>query len=140
MRAAVSPGGARPILVVDDDAAVRQLLIGLLTEEGYRVLDAPDGAAALARVQVTAPSLILLDMRMPVLDGWEFARRYRAGPGPHAPIICVTAAVDAGAVAARGAQIGAVASLSKPFDLDELLAVVRRHVAPAPPAPPAPPA
>ena len=64
---------------------------------------------------------------MPVLNGWEFARRYRARPGPHAPIVCVTAAAGAAAVAARGAQVGAVASLGKPFDLEELLALVRRY-------------
>ena len=121
------PLGARPVLVVDDEEPVRRLLVWLLTEEGYAVLEAPDGAVALAWVDAAAPSLILLDMRMPVIDGWEFARRYRARPGPHAPLVCVTAAVDA---AARGAQIGAVATLSKPFDLDELLAVVRRYAPP----------
>ena len=122
------PGAARPILVVDDDEPVRRLLFWALTDEGYSVVEAPDGAVALARAQEAPPGLILLDMRMPVLDGWAFARRYRARPGPHAPIICVTAAADAAAVAARGAQIGAVASLGKPFDLDELLALVRRYV------------
>ena len=114
--------------MVDDDEAVRRLLFWALTDEGYAVADAPDGAVALARARAAPPGLILLDMRMPVLDGWAFARRYRARPGPHAPIICVTAAVDA---AARGAQIGAVATVSKPFDLEELLAAVRRAV-PAP--------
>jgi len=126
MRPPRPPSGARPILVVDDDAALRRIVVALLTEEGYAVLEAPDGAAALARARAVPPSLILLDMRMPVMTGWEFAGRYRGQPGPHAPIICVTAAPDA---AARGAQIAAAASLSKPFDLDELLAVVRRHVA-----------
>jgi two-component system chemotaxis response regulator CheY len=127
MRPAPPPGAARPILVVDDDEAVRRLLSWALTDEGYAVLEAPDGAVALARAQEAAPGLILLDMRMPVLDGWAFARRYRARPGPHAPIVCVTAALDPAAAAARGAQIGAVATLSKPFDLDDLLAVVRRY-------------
>ena len=122
------PAGARPILLVDDDEAVRRFLFWALTDEGYAVVEAPDGAVALARVHEAAPGLILLDMRMPVLNGWEFARRYRARPSPHAPIICVTAAADAAAVAARGAQIGAVASLSKPFDLEELLALVRRYL------------
>ena len=122
------PGAGRPILVVDDDAPLRRLLFWALTDEGYAVVEAPDGAVALARAQEAPPGLILLDMRMPVLDGWAFARRYRARPGPHAPIICVTAAADAAAVAARGTQIGAVASLGKPFDLDELLALVRRYV------------
>jgi CheY-like chemotaxis protein len=126
MRPALPPGAARPILVVDDDATIRRLLFWALTDEGYAVLEASDGAIALVRVQATAPSLILLDMRMPRMDGWEFARRYRQLPAPHAPLVCLTAAVDA---AARGAQIGAVATLGKPFDLDALLAVVRRHVA-----------
>jgi two-component system chemotaxis response regulator CheY len=130
MRSPLPPGGSRPILVVEDDESLRRLLFWTLTEEGYSVMEASDGAVALARVHEAAPGLILLDMRMPVLDGWEFARRYRARPGPHAPIICVTAAVDAAEVAARGTQIGAVASLSKPFDLDELLALVRRHLLP----------
>jgi CheY-like chemotaxis protein len=70
---------------------------------------------------------------MPVLDGWAFARRSRAlppaPPGPRAPLVCLTAAVDA---AARGAQIGAAAVVSKPFDLDELVAVVGRHALPPP--------
>ena len=118
----------RPILVVDDEELLRVFITAALADEGYSVLAAPDGAAALALVHEAAPSLIVLDMRMPVLDGWGFARRYRALPGPHAPIICVTAAVDA---AARAAEIGAPATLSKPFDLDELFALVRHYV-PAP--------
>jgi two-component system, chemotaxis family, chemotaxis protein CheY len=130
MRQPPPPSGARPILVVDDDAALRRIVFALLTEEGYSVMEAPDGAAALARAREVTPGLILLDMRMPVMNGWEFARRYRAQPPPHAPIICVTAAADAAAVAARGAQIGAVASLSKPFDLDDLLALVERYAPP----------
>ena len=68
--------------MVDDDEAVRRLLFWLFADEGYSVLAAPDEAAALARVREAAPSLILLDMRLPVLDGWEFARRYRAGYAP----------------------------------------------------------
>jgi CheY-like chemotaxis protein len=130
MRQPRPPSGARPILVVDDDATLRRLLFWALTDEGYSVMEAPDGAVALARAHEAAPGLILLDMRMPVMDGWEFARRYHARPGPHAPIVCVTAAADAAAVAARGAQIGAVASLSKPFDLEELLALVGRYAPP----------
>ena len=124
MRPTPPPGRPRPILVVDDDAAIRRVVAAVLADEGYTVAEAPDGGAALARARAAPPRLILLDMRMPGMDGWEFARRYRRRPGPHAPIICVTAAVDA---AARGAQIGAVAALAKPFDLDELVALVGRH-------------
>ena len=119
-----------PVLVVDDEAAIRGVVVAALAEEGYAVAAAADGAAALAQVRAAPPCLILLDLRMPGMSGWEFARRYRARPGPRAPLVCVTAAVDA---AARGAQVGAVAALGKPFDLDELLAVVARHALPRPP-------
>jgi two-component system, chemotaxis family, chemotaxis protein CheY len=127
---------ARPVLVVDDEAALRDLVVATLTEEGYAVAAAPDGAAALALVRAAPPCLVLLDLRMPGMDGWEFARRYRAlppaPPGPRAPLVCVTAAVDA---AAWGAQIAAAATLSKPFDLDELVAVVDRYALLAPRGP-----
>ena len=113
-----------PVLVVDDEAAIRGVVVAALAEEGYAVAEAADGAAALASVRAAPPCLILLDLRMPGMNGWEFARRYRARPGPRAPLVCVTAAVDA---AAWGAQVGAVAALGKPFDLDELLALVARH-------------
>ncbi len=128
-------GALHPVLVVDDEGPVRGFLVLALALEGYAVVEAPDGAAALARVHEAAPCLILLDMRMPVMDGWEFARRYRALPGPHAPIVCLTAAATEADAAARGAQIGAAACLSKPFDLDELLAVVGRYVPPPGPPP-----
>jgi CheY-like chemotaxis protein len=119
------------VLVVDDDAAIRRVIAAALADEGYAVAQAGDGAAALTVVRAAPPGLILLDMRMPVMDGREFARRYRALPGPRAPIVCVTATVDA---LARGAQIDAAATVGKPFDLDELVAVVGRYVLP-PPAP-----
>ncbi len=125
----------RPVLVVDDEGPVRGFVALALALEGYAVVEAPDGTAALARVHETPPCLILLDMRMPVMDGWEFARRYRALPGPHAPIVCLTAAATEADAAARGTQIGAVASLSKPFDLDDLLVVVGRY-GPPPGGPP----
>jgi CheY-like chemotaxis protein len=121
----------RPVLVVDDDAAIRRVVAAALADEGYAVVQAADGDAALAAVRAAPPCLILLDMRMPGMDGWEFARRYRAllppPPGPSAPLVCVTAAVDA---AAWGAQVGAAATVGKPFDLDDLLAVVARHALP----------
>ena len=115
---------AKRILVVDDDSDIRDLIEIVLAGEGYDVRTAADGVAALEVVEQSPPKLILLDMRMPVLDGWEFARRYRAGPGPHAPIVVLTAARDA---AARAAEIGADGYLGKPFNVVELVQLVGQH-------------
>jgi CheY-like chemotaxis protein len=111
------------VLVVDDDPSIRDFVEAALEEEGYGVLTAPDGEAALALVE-SKPCAVLLDMRMPVLDGWGFAEAYRERPEPRAPIVVMTAAEDAEAWAE---EIGAAGVLAKPFRLDELLAVVAHH-------------
>lgn len=116
-----------PILIVDDDEGIRDIVAMALTDEGYRVVTAEHGAAALQAIARQPPAVILLDMRMPVMDGWEFARLYRQGPGPHAPIIVVTAARDA---SARAAQIDAEGVLAKPFGMVALLQVVSEFTSP----------
>jgi CheY-like chemotaxis protein len=113
-----------PILVVDDDESIRAFVSVALTDEGYTVVTATNGVAALEAVRLQRPMVILLDMRMPVMDGWEFSRAYHTTPPPHAPIIVVTAARDA---AGRAAQIQAEGYLAKPFELDDLLAMVGRY-------------
>lgn len=109
--------------MVEDDAGIAELVELALTEVGHRVLVAPNGRAALDVLDRGPVDLVLLDMLMPVMDGWEFARVYRGRPGPLAPIVVMTAAADA---AGRGAEIGSHAVLSKPFGLSELYAVVDR--------------
>jgi two-component system, chemotaxis family, chemotaxis protein CheY len=118
------------ILVIDDDATVRAYVDMALEEIGHEVLAAEHGAAALTLLdaQAAMPDVILLDMRMPKMDGWEFARLYQARPGPKVPIVVMTAAQDA---AGRAAQIHADSYLAKPFDLDDLYDCVARHVSPA---------
>jgi two-component system, chemotaxis family, chemotaxis protein CheY len=117
--------GPGPVLVVDDDESIRQFIRLALTMEGYEVLTAADGQAALDAVTARPPRLILLDMRMPVMDGWGFARAYRQRPGPHAAIVVLTAARDA---AASAAAVEADDFLPKPFELKELLRLVARLV------------
>jgi len=115
------------ILVVDDDTSIRSFVEMALDGEGYAVSTANNGAQALVVTGEVQPDLILLDMRMPIMDGWTFARRYRDQAGPHAPIVVITAATDAGE---RAAEIQADGYLGKPFDLDELLGLVSRYTAP----------
>jgi CheY-like chemotaxis protein len=122
------PGAS--ILVVEDDQEIRDFLALVLEGEGYAVRTAPNGAVALELIGEAPPQLILLDMRMPVMDGWAFARAYRGRPGPHAPILVMTAARDA---AERAQEIEADGYVAKPFDLDHLLSLVRRFTAPGEP-------
>ena len=114
----------RRVLVVDDDESIRELVEMALSSEGHLVMTAPHGAAALDVIARTPPDVILLDMKMPVMDGWEFARAYRQVPGQHAPIVVVTAAQDA---ASRAAEVAADGHLPKPFDLEDLFRVVDEH-------------
>jgi two-component system chemotaxis response regulator CheY len=113
------------IALIEDDDGIRETLELALADEGYEVLTAANGASGLQVVAAGRPDVILLDMKMPTMDGWAFARSYRELPGPKAPLLVITAA---NAPDRRAEEIGATAYLSKPFDLDELMAMVRRLV------------
>lgn len=106
------------ILVVDDDPQIREFVSWTLQEEGYNVTTAANGALALDLIKQTTPDLILLDMRMPVMDGWAFAAAYRQLGVAPSPIIVLTAATDAAVFAS---QIKADDYLPKPFDLNDLI-------------------
>src|SRR5918995_882567 len=108
------------ILVVDDERDIRSAVAEMLALEGYDVDEAANGADALAAVDRRRPDLILLDMRMPVLDGWGFAAELRRR-GSQIPIVVMTAARDA---ARWAAEITATAFVSKPFGYDELIRTV----------------
>jgi CheY-like chemotaxis protein len=114
------------VLVVEDDLDLLGLVQMVLEDAGHRVRTATDGERALERVAEEMPRLILLDMRMPIMNGWEFAREFRARYGRACPIVVVTAAENA---QARAAEIEAEGWLSKPFDLDDVLRMVARFAA-----------
>jgi two-component system chemotaxis response regulator CheY len=111
------------VLVVDDDESISEFVTWVLSDEGHEVSAASNGEVALHLLEGYHPDVILLDMRMPVMDGWKFAEMYRSGRNSPAPIVVLTAAQDA---AQRADEIGADAYLGKPFDLEELLSVVKR--------------
>ncbi len=119
------------VLVVDDDPNITAAVRDGLEFQGYRVTTATNGAEALRHVELDPPALILLDMRMPVMSGWEFAARYRA-KGLGAPVVVMTAAANARSWAD---EIQADAVLPKPFTLDDLFTTVDRWcIGPNPPA------
>ena len=117
------------VLVVDDDRDIRAFVAEALEDEGYHVVTAPDGAAALDLIRQKAPALVLLDMRMPVMDGWAFAAEYRHIRERRAPVIAMTAARDA---QTWSEEVEADGYLAKPFDLVDLLETVEQHVRPFP--------
>ena len=117
---------SRPVLVIDDDDSIRELVQMALRDEGYDVLTAQHGDAALSLLGHEQPGLILLDMRMPVMDGWAFTHAYRQLQGPHAPIIVCTAARDA---MNSASQVHADGYLAKPFEVEALRTCVARYAA-----------
>jgi two-component system response regulator RegX3 len=122
----------KTILVVDDHTNVRTLIKEYLTELGYRVVSAGDGAAALAAASREPIDLILLDVMMPNLDGFAFLKIYRKEHG--VPIILLTARLSE-ADKVLGLELGADDYVTKPFGMQELVAriraVLRRNTAEA---------
>jgi CheY-like chemotaxis protein len=114
----------RRVLVVEDDAGIRQVLREALAMEGYDVREAPDGAAALAALAAWRPDVIVLDLMMPVMDGWRLRAELLARPElRELPVIVVSASRH---LDARTAELRAAAVLPKPFDVDRLIAEVER--------------
>ena len=119
-------GGGSAVLVVDDDPAIRAVLMDLLVEEGYRVAVAADGAAGLAAAFTEPPALVLTDLAMPGLGGEEVCRRLRSDPRTrHVPLLVISA-LPRSAARERLADCPHDGFLAKPFDLDDLLAAVDR--------------
>jgi two-component system, chemotaxis family, chemotaxis protein CheY len=113
------------ILVIDDEPAVRRLLTDLLDGEGYVVSEAPDGIRGLDRAQHVSPDLIIVDLMMPVMNGWAFAEACRRRDiCCDVPIIAISAMFDLKSAAATLDPLGVRAYLPKPFDVDMLLSLV----------------
>lgn len=115
------------ILVVDDDAGIREMIELVLESEGFSVATAADGREALALIAENRPVLVLLDLQMPVMTGWETLSRLRDAH-TDVPVVFMTAGYRARAEAER---CGADGYVGKPFELDNLLAVVERLAAPS---------
>jgi DNA-binding response OmpR family regulator len=117
----------RTALIVDDKPQNLGILVDVLSRAGFRVLVAEDGAAALEQAPRAAPDVILLDIMMPGLDGYETARRLRTLPTTaDVPILFVTA-LDQTVDRVRALAAGGVDFVTKPFRADEVLARVVSH-------------
>src|SRR5262249_33833533 len=119
---------ARHVLVVDDNAAVREVMAGALASQGYRASTAADGREALELLRRgPLPDLILLDLMMPGMDGWEFLRQRRHDAALAAVPVIIVSALDEDQ--ARAVALGVAGHLQKPVGVEELRAAGRRHTA-----------
>ena len=117
--------GRRTILVADDEEDLRELVTYRLTRSGYKVIGAGDGLQALELAAERTPDLMVLDVMMPKLDGYELTRRVRAEAALRSiPVILLTARSQESDID-RGFEVGADDYLKKPFNPDELVARVR---------------
>jgi CheY-like chemotaxis protein len=117
------------ILVIDDEPVMQGLLRDILSSEGYVVESAADGQDGLTRIAALKPDLVLLDLMMPVRDGWSVMRALKQAEAPP-PIIVISAAVNVPEMAERALAAGARACFPKPFDLGALLESCREVIGP----------
>src|SRR5713101_8038661 len=114
----------RTVLVADDDASIRSLLKQLLTDEGYAVTEAATGGEVVEHVKEASPDLVIMDVRMPELDGIEALQKVKAS-SPHTAVLIMTAFGTSNA-AIKAMELGAFDYVTKPFELDKISHTVKR--------------
>jgi len=119
----------KTVLIVDDEAAIIELLQVNLEMEGYKVITARDGQAAVERASADMPDLILMDVMMPRMDGWSALQEILSTPKVAGiPVVMLSARAQQADIR-QGAEAGAVAYVTKPFDPVDLLSIVDRILA-----------
>ncbi|MDZ4859632.1 MAG: response regulator [Candidatus Hydrogenedentes bacterium] len=122
------------ILVVDDEPDVVLFIARTLNGEGFDVISAYDGISALDLAETEAPDLVVLDIMMPMMSGYEVCEQLKANPQTqHIPVVCVSSAHNPNA-RDRSREAGAATLLLKPFSPAELIAQIKRHLSQSPEA------
>jgi chemosensory pili system protein ChpA (sensor histidine kinase/response regulator) len=124
-----SRSGAPLVMVVDDSLTVRKITSRMLSREGYEVATAKDGVDALQQLQDIKPDCILLDVEMPRMDGFEFARNVRADAGTKAIPIVMISSRTADKHRKHALDLGVNEYMGKPYQEDQLLALIKRYTA-----------
>lgn len=114
----------RKVLIIDDSALSRAELETAFTERGFQVELAPDGVEGLLRIDNAAPDLVMIDVLMPNMDGWEVCRRIRSHGAAKPMSIIVMTSKDSTETMLQAFEVGADEFLQKPMDVDELFAIV----------------
>ena len=117
------------VLIVEDDEDIREALAQILEDEGYRIVTAPNGKVGMEQLRDHLPRLILLDLMMPVMNGWQF-RQHQLADAALAGIPVVVVSAD-GSASREAVRMGAADFVQKPVDLEALLRIVASHCRPA---------
>lgn len=113
------------VLIVDDDSTIRALLSTLLLRATVEVEEAENGQVALEKVTTEMPSLIFLDLKMPVMNGFDFIKEFRAKYGMSVPVVVVSGIDD---IAVRACELGATDHIAKPFHIETIAQKLRIHL------------
>ena len=118
----------KTVLTIDDSRAIRDMVSATLSGAGYRVIEAGNGAEGLQQLRADQVALVIVDLNMPVMNGFDFIRHARQDPkGAGVPIIMLTTETKP-EMKAQGKAAGATGWLNKPFDADMLISVARKLV------------
>jgi CheY-like chemotaxis protein len=121
-------GGMKTVLVADDNEANRELVAVILQRQGYDVMEAANGREAIALAKEHSPDLVLLDIHMPEMDGYQAVEALRAAEASrHIPVVALTASAMAGD-AEEALSRGFTAYLAKPYEISAVVALVKRLV------------
>ena len=119
-----SDRAAQRVLLVEDHADIRRVLRVSLEAEGYSVIEASNGPEGIDRVEATHPNLVILDLMLPVKDGWWFLREVQQCPAPR-PVVMVLSARAGQGERLVAQNLGAAAFMVKPFEPDDVVIKVR---------------
>jgi DNA-binding response OmpR family regulator len=122
--AEASARGGHNVLLVEDHSDIRRVLRVSLEAEGYSVIEASTGPEGIDRVEASHPDLVILDLMLPVKDGWWFLREVQRCPGPR-PVVMVLSARAGQGERLVAQNLGAAAFMVKPFEPDEVVTTVR---------------
>ncbi len=109
------------ILVVDDNAEIQMLLVALLQRAGHDVIEAADGIHVETEIHDTNPDLIILDLMMPILDGWSTLEQLKSKPSTSKLPVIITSALDGPDLLSKARNMGAADYVPKPFQADEII-------------------
>jgi CheY-like chemotaxis protein len=124
-----TPMNSNLVLIIDDDSAILEMIAELLRYEGYNIKTSSEGHEAVEFARTNIPALILLDLMMPEMSGWQVINALRTSPQTRMiPVVLLSARRD---LAATARELDVASYLEKPFDLDALLDVIQGYVTPA---------